>query len=133
MNLPFKIDLEGKVAVVTGGSGVLGSVMARALAACGARVVIIARSQENIDRIVNTITEEGGEALGLSVNVLKKEELLRARKIIQEKFGPCDILINGAGGNHPEATTGQEYFKKGDTSENKNFFDLDTNAISEPF
>ena len=86
--------------VVTGGSGVLGAVMARALASCGAQVVILARSQEKIDRVVRVIEEDGGIVLGLSVDVLKKEALQNAKKEIQETFGPCDILINAAGGNH---------------------------------
>ncbi|MFP3490881.1 SDR family NAD(P)-dependent oxidoreductase, partial [Staphylococcus sp. SIMBA_130] len=74
--------------------------MARALASCGAQVAILARSQKKIDRVVKVIEEDGGIVLGLSVNVLKKESLQDAKKKILDTFGPCDILINGAGGNH---------------------------------
>ncbi|MDP4551111.1 SDR family oxidoreductase [Alkalihalobacillus macyae] len=133
MILPFMVDLEGKVAVVTGGSGVIGSVIARALASCGAQVAIIARNEEKINQVVTDITEEGGNAIGLSVDVLSKNELSKARNEIAERFGPCDILINGAGGNHPDATTDQEFYSVESSVENTSFFDLERGAISTVF
>ncbi|UOQ45577.1 SDR family oxidoreductase [Halobacillus salinarum] len=132
MELPFHINLEGKTAVVTGGSGVLGSVLSRALAKCGAKVAILARNQEKIDRVVNEIHEDGGEARGYSVNVLDKNELLDIREQLNEKWGPVDILINGAGGNHPKATTSHEYFT-GEAEDAQTFFDLETEAVDELF
>ncbi|MBX0356837.1 SDR family oxidoreductase [Halobacillus sp. Nhm2S1] len=133
MNLPFQIDLKNKVAVVTGGSGVLGSVMAKALAVCGAKVAILARNQEKINTVVSQIKKGGAEAIGISVDVLNKEDLINARNQVKEAFGACDILVNGAGGNHPEATTGQEYFSAPSSFDERNFFNLDASVISRLF
>ncbi|MFC0525879.1 SDR family oxidoreductase [Pontibacillus salicampi] len=130
MQLPFHIDLKGQVAVVTGGSGVLGSVMVRALAACGARVAVLARNQEKIDQVVTKVREEGGEAFGYCVDVLNKDELLRAREHITATLGPCTVLLNGAGGNHPNATTGMEFYRQNGPLDEHSFFHLDPSAIS---
>ncbi|MFQ3545641.1 SDR family oxidoreductase [Halobacillus rhizosphaerae] len=131
MNLPFQIDLEGKIAVVTGGSGVLGSVLSEALAKCGAKVAILARTQEKIDKVVERITSTGGECRGYSVDVLDKEALMEVREDIHEQWGTVDLLLNGAGGNHPKATTGQEYFSP--DNEEQSFFDIDPHAVDELF
>ncbi|WP_209123822.1 SDR family oxidoreductase [Alkalihalobacillus sp. BA299] len=131
MNLPFQISLENKVAVVTGGSGVLGSTMCEALAAAGAKVVILARNKEKIDKVVDRINANGGEAYGYAVNVLSKDDLEAVREEVLSKVGPCNILINGAGGNHPKATTSRERLKLEDLedAEQQTFFDLDSNAV----
>ncbi|WP_082232978.1 SDR family oxidoreductase [Halobacillus massiliensis] len=134
MELPFSINLTNKVAVVTGGSGVLGAVMSEALAKAGAKVVILARNKEKIDSVVEKIKKSGGEAYGYSVDVLNKDELEEVHANIRENVGPCAILINGAGGNHPQATTSQEYLYPEDVnSEENTFFDLDKEAINGTF
>ena len=103
-----KVDLTGKVAVVTGGGGILCSTMAKALAGCGAKVAILDLKQESAQKVADEITAAGGAALGLGANVLDIESLKAAEKQIRETFGVCDILINGAGGNHPKGTTSSE-------------------------
>jgi NAD(P)-dependent dehydrogenase (short-subunit alcohol dehydrogenase family) len=92
-------SLNGKVAVVTGGTGVLGSEMCRALSQAGAKVVIIGRRKDAADALANELISLGGEALGISADVLDKNRLEEARKIIIDSFGSIDILVNGAGGN----------------------------------
>lgn len=92
-------SLNGKVAVVTGGTGVLGSEMCRALSQAGAKVVIIGRRKDAADALANELISQGGEALGISADVLDQNRLEEARKIIIESFGSIDILVNGAGGN----------------------------------
>ena len=109
MKLPFSIDLKDKVCVVTGGAGVLCGAMVDALAACGAKVAILSLGQESCDRKAQEVIANGGQAIGIDVNVLDKESLKRAHEIVLKEFGPCDILINGAGGNHQKGTTKNEY------------------------
>ncbi|MBU5436799.1 SDR family oxidoreductase [Tissierella sp. MSJ-40] len=133
MKLPFKIDLSNKVAVVTGGTGVLGSLWVEALAACGAKVAILGRNLDKINEKVKDVENNGGIAIGVVADVLNKESLVKAHIEILEKLGPCDILINGAGGNHPKGTTTKEYLYEEDlnnTDENNvTFFDLDGEGI----
>ncbi len=109
MKLPLNVDLKNKVAVVTGGTGVLCGAMADALAECGAKVAILALNQEACDAKAEQIKANGGTAIGIETNVLNKESIKNAHEIILKEFGPCDILINGAGGNHPKGTTTNEY------------------------
>jgi NAD(P)-dependent dehydrogenase (short-subunit alcohol dehydrogenase family) len=97
-------SLEGKVAVVTGGTGVLCSVMCKALAKAGAKVVVLGRRKDAADALANEIVKSGGVAIGVSADVLQQQQLLDAKKIILQRFGSIDILINGAGGNMPGAT-----------------------------
>lgn len=124
-------DLSGKVAVVTGGGGVLGSHFCRALAGAGAKVAILGCTLENCETVAKEITDEGGGAIGLSCDVTDKNSVEAARAEINEKFGTCDILINGAGGNSPSASTDDEYLDldKLDDPNIKNFFALDTDGI----
>jgi NAD(P)-dependent dehydrogenase (short-subunit alcohol dehydrogenase family) len=95
--------LHGKVAVVTGGTGVLGSDMCLALAKAGARVAIVGRRKDAAELLASRINENGGQALGVSADVLKEDQLLRAREKILSEFNTIDILVNGAGGNLPGA------------------------------
>ena len=97
-------SLENKVAVVTGGTGVLGSSMVKALASAGAKVAIIGRRKNVADDLAQKIQGEGGTAIGVSADVLDANQLTEARKVILEKFGSINILVNGAGGNMPGAT-----------------------------
>lgn len=130
MNLPVKIDLSGKVAVVTGAGGVLCSTMAHALAACGAKVALLDLNEEAAQKNAEEITAEGWIAKGYQANVLEKESLQKAHEKISADFGSCDILINGAGGNHPRATTDKEYFEPGDIeADTKSFFDLEQSGV----
>lgn len=133
MNVPFNVNLKDKVAVVTGGGGVLCSTFAEALAECGAKVALLDIRKEEADKVADMINNNGGTALGVEANVLKPESLEEARKVINQELGSCDILVNGAGGNHPKGTTTKEYFYKEDL-ENKaddlvTFFDLDPEGI----
>ncbi len=132
MSVPFKANLENKVAVVTGGGGVLCGVMAQALAECGAKVAILDLRKENADKVAEIINAAGGTAIGLAANVLELESLQAAEKEVCAKFGSCDILINGAGGNHPKGTTSKEYLTKEDldkAGELTTFFDLDAQGV----
>jgi NAD(P)-dependent dehydrogenase (short-subunit alcohol dehydrogenase family) len=105
MNL---FNIKDKVAVITGGTGVLGSSIAEHLAASGAKIVIIGRNQGTIDETINNLKNSGYEALGIAANILDKESLIEARKKIITHFGNIDILLNAAGGNMPGATIGPD-------------------------
>ena len=126
MNLTLKPDLRGKVAVVTGGAGVLCSEFVRALAQCGAKVAILNRTLSKGEALAEEVRQNGGEAMAVSCNVTDTESVKAAHEAVLAAFGKCDILINGAGGNNPRANTDKEYFELGDMeAETKSFFDLD--------
>jgi NAD(P)-dependent dehydrogenase (short-subunit alcohol dehydrogenase family) len=105
-------DLEGRVAVVTGGTGVLGGAMARGLARAGANVGVLGRRPEKAEAAVRTIEEMGGEALALPADVLDRGQLEAARGAVEERWSRLDVLVNAAGGNMPQATLepGQSFF-----------------------
>lgn len=132
MKMPFLIDLKGKTAIVTGGGGVLCSGFATVLAKCGANVAVIDLKLEAAKAVAAQINEDGGNAMGVSANVLDKKSLEAAREEVAKVFGKCDILINGAGGNHPKGTTTKEYFDMGDIDREDitSFFDLEYEGIS---
>lgn len=123
--------LQNKVAVVTGGSGVLCSEMAIELARQGMRVAILNRTAQKGEAVVRSITENGGEAINFSVDVLNKESLIAARQAILQQFGQIDVLINGAGGNHPDAITADEVYKEQSTT--PNFFELTPSGFESVF
>ena len=126
MNLPFTPDLSGKVAVVTGAAGVLCSDFARALAQCGAKVALLDLNVEGAELVAAELRAGGAEAIAVKANCLEKESLLEAKRVVDEKLGACDILINGAGGNNPRATTAEEYFNADTLDDGKtNFFNMD--------
>ena len=130
MKLPFQIDLTGKVAVVTGGGGVLCGEMAKALAACGAKVALIGRTLSSLEAVANEISAAGGCARCYPANVLDRAAMEGAAEKIHEELGPCAILINGAGGNNPRTTTDKEYYEPGDIdADTKSFFDLDQESV----
>jgi len=134
MKLPFQINLSGKVAVVTGAGGVLCSDMARALAQCGAKVALIGRTLEPLQAVAETIKAEGGVAAAYTANVLDRAALEAAAEKIHAELGKVDILINGAGGNNPRATTDKEYYESGDIdADTKSFFDLDDEGVQTVF
>ena len=131
MKLPFNIDLKGKVAVITGGGGVLCGTFAKAVAACGAKVAILDLRKEAADKVADEIVAAGGIAIGVAANVLEKASLEAAHKEVNDRLGSCDILINGAGGNDPKGTTTKEYYEMGDEDLEgiTSFFDLDPSGV----
>lgn len=130
MSVPFKIDLSGKVAVITGAGGVLCSAMAEVLAECGAKVALLDLNEDAAKQNADKITAQGYIAKGYQANVLEKTSLETAHNKISKELGDCDILINGAGGNHPRATTDKEYFSMEDLKEDvKTFFDLEQGGV----
>lgn len=133
MNLPFDIDLKDKVAVITGAGGVLCSMFAEAVAKTGAKVALLDFNKEKAEEYAAKINAEGGTAKAYFCNVLQAETLQAAHDEIVKDFGTCDILINGAGGNNPQATTDNEYFTPESIGNMKTFFDLDQAGVEKVF
>lgn len=125
MKLPFNIDLTGKVAVVTGAGGVICSEFAQALAECGAKVALLDIDESAAKKVAERI---GGNAIAVKCDCLDKADIERARDRVHAAFGETDILINGAGGNNPRATTDNEYMTP-DTTGVKDFFSLDGSGL----
>lgn len=123
-------DLTGKVAVVTGAGGVLCSAFAKVLARAGAKVALLDRNFEAANGFAAEINEEGGFAKAYACDVLDKDVCYAVADQVLSDLGPCDILLNGAGGNNPRATTDKEYFEVGDIEgDTKSFFDLDKSGV----
>ena len=122
-----------KVVVVTGAGGVICSTLAKALAKQGYKIAVLDLKKEAAEEVANQINLDGGIAIGVVANVLEKSSLELAKTEVNEKLGPCDILINGAGGNHPLGTTSNPYLLEDDlenaTEGFKTFFDLDPKGI----
>ncbi|GCE23737.1 SDR family oxidoreductase [Dictyobacter kobayashii] len=116
-------NVKGQTAVITGGSGGLGSAMAFALAQAGVNVAILSQHEESARKVAEEIQAQGGSALGLACDVVERPALEQALEQITSAFGPVDILVNGAGGNQPAATT----------SADLSFFNLDNEAIDRVF
>lgn len=136
MKVPFNINLSGKTAVVTGGSGTLCSAMAYGLAVCGAKVAIIGRNKEKLASVSEKLTKDALDEYnknvivkGYSCNVINKDELSAAYETIKNDLGNCDILINGAGGNQPGAITSIEMLKKEKEDSDYSFWNLDEDRI----
>lgn len=126
--------LRNKVAVVTGGGGVLGSEFAKALARAGAKVAIMNRTVATAQAVVDAIQADGGEAIAVPCDVLDKAAVEKAAAEILAKLGPCDILLNAAGGNHPAATSSKEIFEPAaDDSMAGTFFDLKVEGFNAVF
>ena len=135
MKLPYQPDFSGKVAVVTGGAGILCREFCKALAACGAKVAVLNRTLSKAEAVVEEIKAAGGEAIAVAVNVTDPASVEAAHQAVLDAYGKCDILINGAGGNDPAACTDDEFFSM-DTllDENKkSFFDLTTEGFGKVF
>jgi NAD(P)-dependent dehydrogenase (short-subunit alcohol dehydrogenase family) len=114
-------QIQGQTAVITGGSGVLGKAMSSALAHAGVRVAILSLHEESSGAVAAELRADGAQAMGLACDTTDRASLERALSEITRTFGPIDILINGAGGNRPQATTSME----------RSFFDLDSQAASD--
>jgi NAD(P)-dependent dehydrogenase (short-subunit alcohol dehydrogenase family) len=131
--LPFQVDLQDRVAVVTGGGGVLGAVLAEALARCGARVAILDHDTAAAAKVAADLQAQGLRAYAVVADVLDPASLQAAATRTQAELGPCDLLINGAGGNHPAGTTSHDRLSAaelGDPSV-RSFFELDLGSTEE--
>ncbi len=130
LKLPINTDLTNKVAVVTGAGGVLCGLFAKALAQSGAKVALLDLNYEKADEVAKEIESNGYIAKAYQTNVLDKDNLTEVHNQILNDFGKCDILLNGAGGNNPKASTTKEFFEVGDIeSDTISFFDLDKSGI----
>ena len=125
MKLPFQIDLSEKVAAITGAGGVICSEFAKALAACGAKVALLDVNEESAKKYAEEICEN---AIAVRCNCLDKQSIADAKKVINDKWGKVNFLINGAGGNNPKATTDNEYMTP-DLAGAKDFFALDESGL----
>lgn len=123
MKLTTSYNLKDKVVVLTGGAGVLCSEMAKALAEAGAKVAVLDINQDKMDKLKRAMDEEGLTGTTNETNVLDRDSLREAVKSIKERWGRIDVLINGAGGNSPDATT----------SEDQSFFDLPEEGVKQVF
>ncbi len=128
LDLPLNIDYTGKVVVVTGAGGVLCSVMAKAFAQAGAKVAALDLNEEAVKKLSEEATAEGFVLKGYKADVLNREALEEVHTKVLAELGPCDILINGAGGNNPRATTDNEYHHEAKEGQ-KSFFDLDSQGV----
>ena len=126
-------NLKGRVAVITGGGGVLCSGFAKDLASFGVKVAVLDLREDAAQKVVDEINADGGTALAVGCNVLEAESLENARQKINSTLGTCDILINGAGGNSPLGTTTKDTLEFSDLAEKaegvKTYFDLDAKGI----
>ena len=128
MKTPININLDGKVVVITGAGGVICGALAKAVASNGAKVALLDLNLESAQAVADEIVKDGGIAKAYKTNVLDKDNLVEVRDAILADLGTCDVLINGAGGNNPRATTDNEYctFEK---QVDKDFFDLDAGGV----
>lgn len=128
-------NLEGKTVVITGGSGVLCSEFAYAYAQQGMNVAVLGRTLSKLEAVSAKINALGGKGLAVQCDVVDKESVINAKKAVNDAFGKVDILINGAGGNHPRGNTTKEFFEDGDI-ENPDvisFFDLEKDNFNYVF
>lgn len=128
MDLPLKIDFTGKVVVVTGAGGVLCGTMAKAFAQADAKVAALDLNEEAVKALAEECKAEGLICEGYKANVLELDALKQVHEQVMADLGPCDILVNGAGGNNPRATTDNEYQHEAVEGQ-KTFFDLDPNGV----
>ncbi len=128
VKLPLNIDFSGKIVVVTGAGGVICGAMARAFAQSGAKVAALDLNEEAVKKLADELKAEGFICEGYKANVLEIESLEEVHKAVINDLGECDILVNGAGGNNPRATTDNEYHHEAKTG-GKSFFDLEVSGV----
>lgn len=128
MNLPLNVDYKGKVVVVTGAGGLICGAMARAFAQSGAKVAALDLNLEAVEKLAKELCDEGYVCKGYKANVLETASLEEVHQAVLADLGPCDILVNGAGGNNPRATTDNEYHHEARIG-GKSFFDLDASGV----
>lgn len=128
INLPLNIDYSGKVVVVTGAGGLICGAMARAFAQSGAKVAALDLNEDAVKLLAKELKAEGLICEGYKNNVLDAEDLKSVHEKVLLDLGPCDILVNGAGGNNPRATTDNEYQHEAKEG-SKTFFDLETSGV----
>ena len=128
INLPLNIDYTGKVVVVTGAGGLICGAMARAFAQCGAKVAALDLNEDAVKSLAAEVEAEGFIMKGYKANVLEPEALEAVHQQVLADLGPCDILVNGAGGNNPRATTDNEYQHEAKEG-GKSFFDLEASGV----
>lgn len=128
-------DLNGKVCVITGGAGVIGISLVKALVSVGTKVAIVDLNEELAQQVAAEISAEfGATCIGVKANVLDKESLEEAKTVINEKLGPIELLINGAGGNSPQATTQVEQMEEVDIDNlEKTFYGLQMEGFDKVF
>ena len=128
LQLPINIDYSGKVVVVTGAGGLICGAMARAFAQSGAKVAALDLNEEAVKKLADELKAEGFICEGYKANVLDPEALEEVHKAVVADLGTCDILVNGAGGNNPRATTDNEYQHEAKEG-GKSFFDLQADGV----
>ena len=128
MELPYNVSFAGKVVVVTGAGGVLCGDMARAFAQAGAKVAALDLNEDAVKKLAQECQDQGLCCVGYKANVLEREALEAVHDQVLAQLGPCDILVNGAGGNNPRATTDNEYQHEAKEGQ-KTFFDLDSAGV----
>ncbi len=128
INLPLSVDYSGKVVVVTGAGGLICGAMARAFAQCGAKVAALDLNEEAVNKLADELTAEGFICKGYKANVLEFDSLKEVHEKVVADFGECDVLVNGAGGNNPRATTDNEYHHEAKEG-GKSFFDLQADGV----
>ena len=128
MSLPLNIDYTGKVVVVTGAGGLICGAMAKAFAQSGAKVAALDLNEDAVKALADELKAEGYICEGYKANVLDPEALEAVRAQVNKDLGPCDILVNGAGGNNPRATTDNEYQHEAKEG-GKSFFELQPDGV----
>lgn len=128
IKLPLNIDFSNKVVVVTGAGGLICGAMARAFAQCGAKVAALDLNEEAVKKLAEELNQEGFVCKGYKANVLDPENLEQVHQAVLADLGACDILVNGAGGNNPRATTDNEYQHEAKEG-GKSFFDLEASGV----
>ena len=128
INLPLNIDYSGKVVVITGAGGLICGAMARAFAQSGAKVAALDLNENAVKELAESLKAEGFVCEGYKADVLDANALEAVHQTVLRDLGKCDILVNGAGGNNPRATTSNEYHHEA-TAEGKSFFDLEPDGV----
>ena len=129
-DIPFRVDLEGRVALVTGGNGGIGGMFCRALAACGATVIVLGRNLERCRKVADEIVAGGGKADALSGDVMDEQAMLRVKDELQARYGGIDILVNAAGGAVKSAMVPQDQMADGGE---RTFFDVPADDVQREF